>query len=213
MSRDVTTMADISGHNRAFKTDPGAAFEALASAGIKQCYIKATEGRSYILDQFAEWAIIGKARGVDVGAYHFARPDVRAGDAEAEAAFFCERLRGLPLYLAPVLDIETAKDWAGTAEGLAQWCLDWCRAVAATTGRTPIIYTGPGFWGSRLGRTQALADLRLWVAAYPTVVPTSDRAPPKLGAWAPTAWQYTGSGKVPGIEGVIDLSFVYGDLT
>ena len=214
MTRPVTLMADISGHNRAFKADPGAAFEALHAAGIRQCYIKATEGESYDFARFAELAIIGKARGVDPGGYHFARPDSHGDDPEREAQHFADSMRGVPLILAPALDLEkTSEHWRGSAEALVEWALRYCRALAATTYRIPVLYTGKWFWESKLAKTQALNDLRLWLAAYPTVVPTSDRLPPRLGAWAPTAWQYTGGGTVPGIEGVIDLSFVYGDLT
>ena len=209
----VQHMVDVSGHNKAFVSDPDGAFRACKRANIDFCYVKTAEGRSYEFQQFPTLAMSAGCQGLSVGAYHFARPDVREGDAKLEAEHFLSSIKGIPLQLAPVLDIETAKDWKGEAKGLARWCLDWCQHVYEATGRMPVIYTGPGFWGSHLGRSTALMDMRLWVAAYPRLLPPSSHPPPTLGTWRPTAWQYTGEGKVLGVDGVVDLSYVYGDMS
>lgn len=207
-------MADISGYNTAFKKTPGDAFNALIASSITHLYIKTSEGRGRENDAFVTQAVMAHARGLLVGPYHFARPDAKPDDPEAEADASVKLCEGLTLTLAPVLDLEAAKDWPdATPTMLTEWALRWCRRVASLTGRIPIVYTGPGFWGGRLGHTAALSDLRLWVAAYPTMLPGTNVPPPKLGAWVPSAWQYTGHGRVHGIEGEIDLSYVYGDLT
>lgn len=206
-------MIDISGWNSAFKKSAAGSFRACAAAGIDHAYIKASEGRSHTFDRFLELAVAGCEQGLQVGAYHFARPDVRLGDAESEGDAFLKVIQGVPLQLAPVLDIETAKDWLGDTKGLIDWCIDWCQHVYKSTHRKPIIYTGPGFWASSLGRTTVLQDLRLWVAAYPKALPSSDSKPPTLAGWQPVAWQYTGQGRVQGLDGVVDLSYVYGDMT
>ena len=206
-------MIDISGWNTAFKASPAEAFKSCAAAGIDHVYIKATEGRSSSSERLGLLSEAARKYSFEVGAYHFARPDLRAGDAVAEAKFYLDCIKGVPLTLSPVLDIETVKDWEGNSSQLVQWCMDWASCVADATGRHPVIYTGPGFWASHLGRTDKLSGMRLWVAAYPAKLPASDAKPPKLGDWSPTAWQYTGKGEVAGLNGVIDLSYVYGDLS
>ena len=205
-------MVDISGWNTNFTSDPAKAFASCMAAGIDHAYIKATEGKSYKFPKFIECSDAAYDAGMLVGAYHFARADATNNDAKEEAQFFLDFIAGVPLQLAPVLDIESSKWWVGDSKGLVHWCLDWCQIVAEATGRKPIIYTGPGFWASSLGRTAALQGMRLWVAAYPNKLPESSANPPVLGNWKPSAWQYTGHGKVHGVDGEVDLSYVYDDL-
>ena len=191
----VSTGIDVSGNNGSFKPDPKASFRAVKAAGHSWCYIKATEGETYAFSRLASWADAAKNADLWVGAYHFAQPGV--DDARREADHYLRHIAGIPLELAPVLDLETATIAPGA---LVKWALAWTEHVQAATGRQPMLYTYTYFWKSALAKTPALSHLGLWQADY--------RAKPEnLPPWPqPDIWQYTGKGSVPGITGHVDLN-------
>ncbi len=140
---------------------------------VSFAFIKATQGTGYVDPQFQRnWA---ESRGRVVrGAYHFWHAGL---DAEAQARHFLAALEGAgdPGELPPVLDLEMDPvTWAEV-----QAFMD---VVEEGLGRTPILYTSPGF-ARRLGLPPKTWPL--WVAHYNVLRPT---LPPGWGAWV--FWQY-----------------------
>lgn len=211
----ICTFVDLSGNNPI--KDAPAAMRAIKDAGHAGVYLKATQGRSYDFARLELWHGAAVAAGLRVGAYHFAVPDARPGDAAGEAADLLDRIKGLALDWPLVLDLEQN----GSKEHklaplppahLVAWAAIWLHDVEFATGRKPLLYTGPAFWRAQLGRHGFVADWPVWVAAYPAKTPQLEAAPPKLGSVQPAVWQYTGHGHVPGIAGDVDINRAYVDL-
>ncbi|QBJ96461.1 glycoside hydrolase [Rhodococcus sp. ABRD24] len=175
-------------------------------AGQEFAMVKATEGLFYTNPYFAQDSISMRIAGVARGAYHYADPST---SPEAQAAFFAatalavNQIGGMP----PVLDLESTGGLA--APQLIDWTHRYLNAVQAITGRTPIIYTYPNFWRTAMANTNEFTRYPLWIADY-----NGRNAPgPLPGGWQNWAfWQYTDSGRLPGINGNVDLNVYSGSL-
>src|SRR5207249_4682186 len=103
--------------------------------------------------------------------------------------------------LPPVLDMET-NDGQSDATVIAR-AKTWLAHVHSVTGRTPIIYSSPGYWSS-IGNPN-LSQYILWVAHWQTQCPTT---PSGWTSW--DFWQTADNGSVPGISGAVDLDLFNG---
>ncbi|MGH7964892.1 MAG: glycoside hydrolase family 25 protein, partial [Candidatus Binatia bacterium] len=126
---------------------------------------------------------------------------------EAQAAFYSAIVLGIngPGDLPPVLDLEDAK---GLPAGqVIDWTHRYLNTVQALTGRQPIIYTYPNFWRTQMANTTEFNHYPLWIADY-----NGQNAPgPLPGGWSNwTFWQYTSTGRIPGITGNTDINVYSG---
>ena len=176
----------------------------VAAAGVRFCYIKATEGEGFKDVRFQENFDGAKAAGLVRGAYHFFRP---GKDAEAQAESFLHVVSSLsPGDLPPVLDVEvgTAKDATSILDGIQSWV----EAVENVLGRQPILYTYPSFWTQTLRGSARFSGYLLWVAHYTfKPAPTLPR-----GFDDYVFWQFSEQGQVDGITGNVDLDRFHGSL-
>jgi lysozyme len=178
---------------------------AAARAGVQFALAKATEGETFVARTFAaNWTTMQDA-GIIRGAYHFFRP---LDDPRVQAELFLQTVLLGQADLPAALDLEARDgvDPGAFVVGAGQW-LD---IVKTATGRPPLIYTSPGFWGT-LGAPRGFSDYPLWIADY-------DRSFPEIPrGWATyTLWQYTATGSVGGVTGNVDLDVFNGsaaDLT
>lgn len=186
---------------------------AVRASGIEFAYVKASEGAGYTDPRFlrnAQGALEAGLAGV--GAYTFARPDSKPGDAEREAEYFASLCKGLGLTMPGMLDLESKGPLSGA--GVLQWASQWCRAYQAATGEINGVYTGKYFFAALGAADPSFADLPLWVAQYPIDPKRSPEAaraympPPGAMPKAPAPWgradiwQFSGNhGKrVPGVS-------------
>ncbi len=173
-------------------------FAKVRASGRTFVLVKATEGRLYTDDAYARNRAAAMSAGLVVGAYHYAHPDLAAGDATLEADHFIAVAGLRHGMLLPVLDLESGAS-LGTA-GLQRWVETWLTRVYPRLGVRAIIYTTPGFWQSAIGDTRWFADNGyrvLWVAHW-------DASTPKVpgsgwGGRSWTLWQYSECGTVPGM--------------
>ena len=179
----------------------------VAAAGIKFCFIKATEGVSHVDARFAaNWHAAGQA-GLVRGAYHFFRP---ALSVTAQADLF---LRTVPRLgasdLPPVLDLEAPEEWQGIPVlNRPQLALGWLKAVENQFHLKPILYLSPAFVTDVLHNPTALAGYPAWLAHY-----TTDPAPDVPRPWTNwTFWQHTRQGRAPGVSSQVDLNRFNGTL-
>lgn len=179
-------------------------WSSVAAAGTQFAFIKATEGGDHVDARFLENWHGAKQAGVPRGAYHFmfwCRP------AHQQAAWFRTNVPADPGAMAPVLDVE----WNGESKlcpgklNRAK-ALDMIRVMLremhAHTGKRPIIYTDITFHEDVL--EGELLDYPHWIrstAAEPHVRYNNR-------TW--TLWQYTTTGRVPGISGAVDRNAFYG---
>jgi lysozyme len=168
------------------------------AAGTQFAYIKATEGGDHLDPKFLENWDGAKRAGVARGAYHFlywCRP------ADEQALWFMLNVPADPDALPPVLDVEWNSHSKTCPKRISrELALEKIKimltAMESHTGKRAIIYTDPVFHREVL--QGEFPDHSFWlrsVAAEPNDVYADRR-------WA--FWQFTTTGKVPGIAGKVD---------
>jgi GH25 family lysozyme M1 (1,4-beta-N-acetylmuramidase) len=180
------------------------------SAGINFAYIKDTEGTSYQDPDFNTNYLHAYNRGVIRGAYHFARPDLSTGAAQAKyfanhgGAWSADNLT-----LPGMVDLEGGC-YGKTQSGMQSWILSFYNEYKSLTGRDIVIYTSPSWWDSCTGGWGGMASKSpLFVADWTTA--SSPTIPKGFSVW--TLWQYTDSGSVSGVSGAVDRDRFNGSHT
>lgn len=192
------------------------AFDAVASAGRGFAFVKATQGTYHVQSTLAATWQHARAAGVLRGAYHFFDP-TEDGVTQANAFLAAVDAAGgmVPGDLPPMLDLEcptAAKESAAAANclyaGASGWVplaalrarvFDWMRVVEAAVGRKPIVYSYAS-WFDAVGFTDAA------LRGHPLFVASIASCPSVPAPWsAPTFWQYSFAGTVPGVRGDVDL--------
>jgi lysozyme len=186
------------------------------SAGRAFAFIKATQGNYNKQSTFPAHWTGAQAAGVIRSPYHFFDPTI---DGVAQATWFLDEVNAAGGLVAgdlpPMLDIECPTSssqsqaqanceysgnsgWAPTATIVSR-VFDWLAAVKQATGRTPIIYSYPSWFGD-----VGLTDTRL--AAFPLFIATYASCASVPSPWTQTVfWQYSASGSVSGISGAVDV--------
>ena len=174
------------------------------SAGISFAFVKATEGGDRVDDNFHDNWRRAKAAGVPRGAYHFyyfCRP------AEEQARWFIRNVPRERSALPPVLDMEwnpqspTCKLRPAAATVRSEMTV-FLAMVERHYGKKPIIYTSIDFF-----EDNGLSTFR----GYPYWLRSVAGHPDDKYEGNPfTFWQYTGTGKVPGVSGNADINVFNG---
>ena len=156
-------------------------------------YLKATEGTDHTDARFHENWLAATRLGWRTGAYHFYLL-CREGVPQAEN--FIRQVEVRAGTLPPAVDLEHAHNCAARgprAETLAE-LRAFLSAIETEYGQVPVIYTTPAFHAEWLAG-EGFDRHPLWVRSL--------YGPPDL----PHAiWQYSMKGKVPGINGPVDLN-------
>ncbi len=171
-------------------------------------FVKATDSTGVVDPRFtAHWSGAKKA-GLPRGAYHFFHPKY---DEDKQVANFTQHLKGDPGELHPVVDVEEFKDeyQAFKCEQLAKMLQRFSEGVEKELGRKPMIYTNHQTWQTSFCDHPYFMDHPLWLAQY-TNHPKQPKLPPGWKRWL--FWQYSESGKVPGIAGAVDQSYFNGSV-
>ncbi|MFF1838030.1 GH25 family lysozyme [Streptomyces sp. NPDC058231] len=178
------------------------------SAGIQFAYIKATESTTYKDPNFSANYLHAYNANVIRGAYHFARPNLSTG--AAQATYFAANGGAWSrdnLTLPGMLDLEGGC-YDKSASAMQTWILDFYNTYKAKTGRDVVIYTSPSWWSSCTGGWGGMsARSPLFVANWTSA--SSPSIPAGFPYW--TFWQYTDSGQVGGISGAVDRDRFSGD--
>jgi GH25 family lysozyme M1 (1,4-beta-N-acetylmuramidase) len=170
-------------------------------AGIQFAYIKATEGTTYKDPNFDANYLHAYNNKVIRGAYHFARPDVSGG--AAQATYFASHGGAWSrdnLTLPGMLDLEGGC-YGKTSSAMRTWILDFYDTYKAKTGRDVVIYTSASWWNSCTASwggmaTRSPLNVAHWTSAASPTIPSG------FPYW--TIWQYTDAGSVSGIAGAVD---------
>jgi len=168
-------------------------------AGMRYAFIRTSDGLDNPDDRFAKNWAGAKRAGLLRGAYQYFRADQ---DATAQADLLINTLAKDRGELPPVIDIENAG--GKSPEELAVRVQTWIARVRDKLGVEPILYTGPEFWRDKANNADLSAQ-PLWIAHYTRGCPT---IPTPWTKW--TFWQHTDNGRVPGIEGAVDLDLFAG---
>jgi lysozyme len=172
--------------------------------GVNFAFIKATEGGDIVDPMFESHWRGAAAAGVRRGAYHFfyhCRP------AAEQARWFIKAVPKTPGALPPVLDMEwtptsptcTIRRDGATIRREAQVFID---ILERHYGQRPLIYTTVDFFDdTELWRLRGVEFWLRSVADHPHGVYDGN-------AWS--FWQYTSTGVIPGIAGLVDINVFAG---
>ena len=185
---------------------PRVDWAAVRAAGTRFAFVKATEGGDHVDPKFLEHWRGARAAGIPVGAYHFVywcRP------AHEQAEWFRQHIPNDPGALPPVLDVE----WNGHSrtcprtlprEVAQEKIRIMLRELEAHTGKRPIIYTDITFHKDVFEGTTEFDDYPFWIRS--TAAEPHERY--RNRRW--TFWQFTTTGRVPGIAGDVDRNAFHG---
>lgn len=161
-------------------------------------FIKATEGITNEDRQFdRNWKNIRKA-GLPRGAYHFF---LATKSGKLQAKNFISSVNIEPGDLPPVLDVE--QTYGVKPALLRERVREWLEEVERHYKVKPILYTNVEFYRQYLTEFE---DYPLWVAHY-----LQKKKPRITRDWQ--FWQYSETGKVNGIRGMVDFNVFNGDST
>lgn len=179
-------------------------WQAVRSAGTRFAFIKATEGGDHIDPKFLDNWNGAKAAGVPRGAYHFVywcRP------AHEQVQWFVQHIPNDPDALPPVLDVEWNSHSKTCPRRIPkEQALEKIRMMLTElerhTGKRPVIYTDIPFHEEVL--EGELNDYVYWIRS--TANEPSVRY--RNRDWG--FWQFTTTGRVPGISGNVDRNAFFG---
>src|SRR3954451_14431591 len=182
--------------------------------GVKFAFAKATEGNYYHDASYVYNMNNGKAAGVQMGAYDFARPDQITANTEADYfwAFAGSKITTDGKSIYPMVDFEVFGGHVGYST-YTSWFNAWSSRVKSkkTTFMHPVIYASAGNGMCDLSTS---CTLSAWVANYngqnlytgnPWSCCTGCNyvSPATQSNW--TYWQVSSTGAICGIAGNVDL--------
>jgi lysozyme len=173
-------------------------------AGTRFAFIKATEGGDLLDRRFRENWEESRAAGVPRGAYHFVfwcRP------ARDQVRWFIRNVPKDPDALPPVLDVEWSHKTScrrPSAEKARAKMREMLRAFEAHYGKKPVIYTDINFHEDVLEGTTEFDHYPFWIRSV------AARPKERYGDRPWEFWQFTATGRVPGVAGDVDRNAFFG---
>ncbi len=173
-------------------------------AGTRFAFIKATEGGDLLDSRFRDNWAQSRAAGVPRGAYHFVfwcRP------ARDQIRWFIRHVPKDPEALPPVLDVEWSHKTScprPSAEKARAKMREMLRAFEAHYGKKPVIYTDINFHEDVLEGTREFDDYPFWIRSV------AAKPKERYGDRQWEFWQFTATGRVPGVPGDVDRNAFYG---
>lgn len=181
-------------------------WELLADQNIDFAYIKATEGKDYVDEQFkTNWEKSQKT-GLKVGAYHFLSYETTGKE---QAANYIKNVTVTDKNLPPVVDLELYGIYEANPlpkEQVKVILDEFLKEMEANYGVKPIIYTSQRIFNMYIGTDYK--DYKFWIVdldnSWPDTLPNGDTF---------TFWQYTQRGMMDGYDGnetFVDLDLYNG---
>lgn len=189
----------------------------IKATGARFAIMKATDGTRFVdklCDGFVQQC---KRDGILWGFYHFAN-GTHKSSMKAQAQYFVDNCKGYFGEGVPFLDWEDSDERYGGAVikyGPAA-AKEWLDEVYRLTGVRPIIYMSKSVLRS-WDWSAVAKDYGLWCAQYASTSHVGFISDPwtdskGFGAWGGCAiYQYTGTGRLPGWGGDLDLDVAYMD--
>jgi GH25 family lysozyme M1 (1,4-beta-N-acetylmuramidase) len=166
------------------------------------------------------YATGARANGLTIEAYHYLRTKLPPDQMAAECIRTCERVKTeigqYPDIFWPDME-DTSNDGMAVADRVL-----WLSDLYGYLDKEPYpsgLYTGPWYWSSRMGGTQAFRSRLLWTADYRLILTgqagiDAGWGPSLYGGWTSWhTWQYTSSGSRPGVSGNVDCDYRAGGTT
>ena len=172
---------------------------------VKFVIVKATEGQGLVdksCDSFVEQA---KALGLPWGFYHYAKNNSGKFDAD----YFYRNTKNYFGHGLPVLDYEDPR-LLTSGKGVA-YCEQFAEYIHSKSGVWPVMYMSASVCKT-FKASWIPSKCPLWVAGYPRTYKqfVDVPMPYSVDPW-PSAiiWQFSGSGRLDGFNGTLDLDRAY----
>lgn len=156
-------------------------------------YLKASEGGDRIDAKYERNIELAHKYGLKVGSYHFFRPKT---DLNKQLLNFMTQCRPSEQDLIPMIDIET-KSGLDTEE-FCDSLFKFIHLVEKAYNQKPLLYTFVNFYNNYL--LGKIDGYKLMIAQY------TRRIPELADQRDFTMWQYTGKGRINGVNGFVDKS-------
>ena len=156
-------------------------------------YLKASEGGDRIDSYFERNIELAHRYGLKVGSYHFFRPKT---DLQSQMRNFMTQCLPGEQDLIPMIDVETTGNLP--TEVFCDSLTKFLQMVELAYRQKPLVYTFRNFYNKHL--VGVLDDYQLMVAMY------TDEEPVLIDGRDFTLWQYTGKGRIVGVNGYVDKS-------
>ena len=154
-------------------------------------YCKVTEGADHTDTQYERNRSILNDMGILNGAYHY----FQAKNApRPQAEHFLAHWKKRDIDLPPVLDVE---DEGLSDEDLIAKMKIWLTEVERVSGMRPVIYTSLSYYETKF--RNRFPGYKFWLAAY-------SREPPYMTDTDVIHWQFSETGRLPGIRNAVDLN-------
>lgn len=175
-------------------------FKEFASSGYNHLYIKAGEGGTMVDPRFEENYKGAESEGLTYGFYYFLTAK-NISEAESQAEHFANLITEIPYSLRPAMDFEV---FSGiTVEESNEIALAFLKKIEELTSVTPAIYSDAYAVETRW--SSELSVYPLWVADYAHLTEPQTYTLPENSVWSVwSAYQYTDSAIIPGIDGNVD---------
>ena len=180
---------DLSSHQE------GVTIAELKAKGLEFVIIKATQGTHYVNPFGAAFYSEACAEGLPAGAYCYSEATTPQ-QAQLEAYYLLERIRGCPMPCGVWLDVEDPEQLRMDAGDLTEAVRAWCEVIRAA-GYVPGVYSSEHSAWAKLDRDALGDDVLVWVARY-------GRRPDMPC----DLWQYTDREPIQGHECLLDLDVV-----
>lgn len=156
-------------------------------------YLKATEGGDNIDEMYQLNINLAHRYGLKVGSYHFFRPKT---PLQKQLENFKAQCRPADQDLIPMIDIETKSGLS--TEAFCDSLFKFLELVEQEYKQKPLLYTFANFYDHYLAGK--IDTYKLMIAQY------TKREPILADDRDITMWQYTGKGRINGINGYVDKS-------
>lgn len=181
---------------------------AVAAQGIDYAILRAggrgwETGLIYEDEWFQRNLMEARIAGIDIGVYFFSTA-TNPLEAQQEASYVLECIGGMDLELPIFIDVEYSGDYPrGRADKLSNTEREviinaFCRTVM-DAGYEAGVYSGEYYYKNNLDYN-SLSKYTIWLASYTK----SARLPDFPGRY--DMWQFTDSGLVSGITGIVDMN-------
>ena len=142
-----------------------------------------------------------KRAGLKVGVYFFSQA-ITAEEAAEEARYILKLTEDWDLQMPVVYDWERMEGDTRTANAdrrtVTDCMLAFCQEVE-NAGRTPMIYFNPEH-AELMFHMEEVTKYKFWLAFYTDWM---------TFPYEVNMWQYTSTGKIPGVEGTVDLNLYF----
>ena len=176
-------------------------FSAVKKAGYDFVMIKSSEVHTLVDKSLTRNLTEAAKAGLHTGVYHwFWGRSVE--ETQQEIDFFLKTVKGCQMEMPVALDVEQADLLKLGRDKLTQYIKQWCDGVKAA-GYYPVVYANKAWLSSYIDMSKLL-NYDIWIAQYNSKITYT-------GAGNIGMWQYTSTGKVPGVKGNCDIDACYRD--